>query len=263
NVPGFGNNLLIGQKPLTNKDQFIQRVDFNESNSSSWFGRYSWGDEALKQPALFENGRNILTHVWQAMISNTRVLSPTKVNEFRFGTNYFFNSTGRELAFKKNVITEVGLPNFPSPDPVSWGIPAVSIDGFSGFGDDFEGPYVNPNLTLHYGRPYQFVPPWLDTGQSEVDAYVPFIATTPNVADMSRHPVLVRVGSGDFYQNKIMRFNPAIQTARDGRLGDRLITTDYTNFAPRLGISWSPGPKWTVRTGAGIFYAQDTGNPRF
>jgi hypothetical protein len=64
-------------------------------------------------------------HVWQAMISNTRVLSPTKLNEFRFGTDYFFNSTGRELAFKKNVIAEVGLPNFPSPDPVSWGIPSV------------------------------------------------------------------------------------------------------------------------------------------
>jgi len=122
---------------------------------------------------------------------------------------------------------------------------------------------ILPNLTLNYGLRYEFVPPWLDKGQSEVDAYVPFIDTTPNVADMSRHPVLVRVGSGDFYQNKIMRFNPAIQTARDRRLGDRLITTDYTNFAPRLGISWSPGPKWTVRTGAGIFYAQDTGNPRF
>src|ERR1700720_3316669 len=71
---------------------------------------------------------------------------------------------------------------------------------------------------------------------------------------MSRHPVLVRVGSGDFYQNKIMRFDPAIQVARDGRLGDRLITADYTNFAPRLGIAWSPTSKWTVRTGAGILY---------
>ncbi len=107
------------------------------------------------------------------------------------------------------------------------------------------------------------MPPWYDKGQSEVNAYVPFIDTTPGVADLSRHPVLVRVGSGDFYQGKTMRFKDGIQVARDGRLGDRLITTDYTNFAPRLGISWSPGSKWTVRTGAGIFYAQDTGNPRF
>jgi hypothetical protein len=60
-----------------------------------------------------------------------------------------------------------------------------------------------------------------------------------------------------------MRFANGIQVARDGRLGDRLITTDYKNFAPRLGISWSPGIRWTIRTGAGIFYSQDTGNPRF
>ncbi len=80
---------------------------------------------------------------------------------------------------------------------------------------------------------------------------------------MSRHPMLVRVGSGDFYENKIMRFNSNIQTARDGRLGDRLITSDHTNFGPRLGIAWSPTSKWTARIGAGIFYAQDTGNPRF
>ena len=355
NVPVFSYNLLVQDKPITHKDQFIQRIDFNESSNSSWFGRYSWGDEALTQPALFENGRDILTHVWQAMISNTRVLSPTLVNEARFSTNYFFNSTGRELAFKKNVIAEVGLPNFPSPAPVSWGIPGVAINQFSGFGDDTEGPYVNnnttfewsdnfslvhgkhairfganirrdrfnqlgnqfargslilygdatgfafadymlgyssqdekaltlavaqfrstsqsyfaddvykvrPNLTINYGVRYELVPPWHDKGGSEVNAYVPFVDTTPNVQDLSRHPVLIRAGSGDFYQNKIIRFNSAIQTARDGRLGPNLITTDYSNFAPRLGISWSPGSKWTIRTGAGIFYAQDTGNPRF
>lgn len=122
---------------------------------------------------------------------------------------------------------------------------------------------IKPNLTINWGLRYEFVPPWYDKGQSEVDAYTPFIDTTPNVADMSRHPVLVRVGSGDFYQGKVMRFDPAIQTARDGRLGDRLITSDYNNWGPRLGIAWSPTGKWTVRTGAGIFYAQDTGNPRF
>ena len=50
---------------------------------------------------------------------------------------------------------------------------------------------------------------------------------------------------------------------RDGRLGDRLIASDHTNFAPRLGIAWSASPKWTFRAGAGIFYVQDQGNPRF
>jgi len=46
-------------------------------------------------------------------------------------------------------------------------------------------------------------------------------------------------------------------------LGDRLVADDKTNFAPRLGIAWNPSSKWVVRTGGGMFYAQDTGNPRF
>jgi hypothetical protein len=51
--------------------------------------------------------------------------------------------------------------------------------------------------------------------------------------------------------------------ARDGRLGDRLIFDDKKNFAPRVGWAWNPSEKWSYRAGTGIFYMQDTGNPRF
>jgi len=355
NAPVFDNNLLVAQKFVVDKDQFIQRIDWNESSRSSWFGRYSKSNESQLEPGMKDNGRKILTDVWQAMLSNTRTFSPTMVNEFRFGVNHFFNSTARELAYIRDVNGELGIQDFPRPGPAAWGIPSVGFNNFSGFGDDTEGPYINhnttfqwvdnfswihgshslrfgteirrdrfnqdgnqfprgsfiisgdatgfdfgdymlgyssqneaalsiataqfratsqayygddvwkvrPNLTINFGLRYEFVPPWWDKGQSEVNAYVPFVDSTPNVADPARHPVLIRVGSGDFYENKVMRFAPNIQIARDGRLGDRLITSDYTNFAPRLGISWSPTSKWTVRTGTGIFFTQDTGNPRF
>ena len=96
-----------------------------------------------------------------------------------------------------------------------------------------------------------------------MNADIPFHDTTPNVQDLSRHPVLVRIGSGDVYENTALRFAPNIQVARDGRLGDRLIFDDKLNFAPRLGWAWNPTEKWSVRAGTGIFYMQDTGNPRF
>ena len=51
--------------------------------------------------------------------------------------------------------------------------------------------------------------------------------------------------------------------ARDGRLGDRLINTDYNNFAPRLGIAFSPSAKWSIRTGFGMFYSQESKNSIF
>ena len=81
--------------------------------------------------------------------------------------------------------------------------------------------------------------------------------------DLSRHPVLVRIGSGDVYEDTVLRFAPNIQVARDGRLGDRLIFDDKKNFAPRVGWAWNPSEKWSFRAGTGIFYMQDTGNPRF
>ena len=86
-MPVLGNNLLIAQKPLRNKDQFIQRVDFNESSSSSMVWALQLGRRGAEAAGAVRERRKILTHVWQAMISNTRVLSPTKVNEFRFGAN--------------------------------------------------------------------------------------------------------------------------------------------------------------------------------
>lgn len=87
---------------------------------------------------------------------------------------------------------------------------------------------------------------------------MPFFDQGGPVADLSRHPTLVRIGEGFS-----VRFNPAIQTARDGRLRNRLVDDDKLNFAPRVGWAWTPSERWSVRTGAGMFYMQDTGNPRF
>ena len=46
-------------------------------------------------------------------------------------------------------------------------------------------------------------------------------------------------------------------------MGNRLIATDYNNFAPRLGIAWSPSEKWSVRAGFGFFYSQESKNSIF
>ena len=81
--------------------------------------------------------------------------------------------------------------------------------------------------------------------------------------DLSRHPTFIRIGNGDFYEGIPLRFNPAIKVARDGRLGDRLVRRDNNDWAPRLGIAYSPTSRWTIRAGGGMFYSQDTGNPRF
>jgi hypothetical protein len=364
----LGINHEQTNKRFIDKDQFIGRGDFIESTSSSWSGRYSWGDEVQLDPGLKLNGTKLLTQVKQVMVSNTRTIGGNKVNEARFGYNRFFNSLGRELAGSRDVVKELAIPGVASGPPVSWGIPSISISGFSGFGDDSEGPYVNTNqtwqfvdnfsltkgshsfrfggevrwdnynqignqfargaflfepnatglptaagtltantgnafadfllgyckrcevavalasadfhsrsqyyyiddswkvtskLTVNIGLRYEYTPPWLDKSGKLVNIDAKFLDNTPNIADTSRHPTFVRIGSGDFYEGTALRFNPLIKVARDGRLGERLVRDDRNDWAPRLGFAYSPSTKWTVRGGAGAFYSQDTGNPRF
>ena len=98
---------------------------------------------------MYLNGLKLATVAKQVMISNTRVFSPTKVNEFRFGYNKFFNTTGPELAFTRDVIGELNIPNLPSPDPAAWAPPGAAIQGFAGFGGG-DGPWTNNNHVFQW-----------------------------------------------------------------------------------------------------------------
>ena len=50
---------------------------------------------------------------------------------------------------------------------------------------------------------------------------------------------------------------------RNGQYGARLVNTNYINFAPRIGIAYSPNSNWVVRAGFGIFYDQESKNSIF
>jgi len=109
---------------------------------------------------------------------------------------------------------------------------------------------------------WEAVQPWKDTLQHAVNfQFRTGLPAAVNV-DPSLHPVYVRTGSGGFYDGVDFRY-VGVQTARDGRRGDRLVASDWNLFAPRLGIAYSPSSKWSFRTGFGIFYSQETANSKF
>ena len=64
--------------------------------------------------------------------ANTRILTPSLVNEFRFGYSGFYNDYANELQLKRDPIKEFGI-GLIDPAPVAWGTPGVTILGFSGF----------------------------------------------------------------------------------------------------------------------------------
>jgi hypothetical protein len=363
NTTALANNFQQAQPRQIDKDQFTLRVDFAESPNSQWFGRYSWTDEVNYNSGLKLNGTTLYTVARQYMISNTRVFSNNKVNEFRFGVNDFDNLVGLELSGKRDVVGELGIPGLSTPDPITWGIPRITnLVNVSGFGNDSSGPFainnavfqwtdnfswvlgkhslrfggeirrdrynqkgnefargsfefngvatnnpftkkggdstadlllgtmnraeaalwlafaqfrttagyfyvddtyrISPKLTVNMGLRYELTPPWLDRSQNMVSVNTTNIIQGAKVPDMSLHPVLVRTGEGDFYEDKEFRY-PGVPVARDGRLGDRLIATDRNNWAPRLGIAYNHNSRLTFRAGAGVFYSVESGNSRF
>ena len=369
-VPGDNpnRNYIRNRKRPNNADQFTTRIDFNESASSNWFGRFSWGDEFLRRLAAFEfqEGRTT-TKVYQTMLSNTRTIGPTIVNEFRFGYNQFQNDQLLRFAYERDVTTELKIPGLTAPIEAAWGTPSIGLEnGVSGFGESSEGPYVNrnhtfqvldnvsiirgkhtirfggegrrdrynqvgnqfprgsfifqakatfnpanraptghsfadfllgesrrseralgiantmfrasffylyaedtwkitPRLTLNIGVRYENSPPWRDKyrGVMNVQMFDPGVGPNGILAD-TKVPVFVRPGQGDFHEGLGYHFHDAIPKAvGDDILGHALVNRDNNDFAPRIGIAYSPTDRWSIRAGAGLFYTQDTGNPRF
>jgi hypothetical protein len=379
------NNYQFGLTVPVDKDTLTERIDFNESSKSQWFGRYSWNDESTfaANPSLGLNDGNVLyTRSSQWVLSNVRTISPTKVNEARFGYNSLFNNITQQLAAKENVDDALGVP-VKVTDPNSFGIPNIPLSqNLTSFGNPTSSPFqindkyfqfvdnfswvfgkhslrlggeyrynkfpqlgnefprgqfyfdnrftqiytptsattaqttggytgadfmlgdtydaiiavalakadfrnsewaayiddtwrVSPRLTLSLGLRWEVAQPLLDKYGFEPNVQLNQpLPNVANVQDLSKHPVYVRTGSGGFYDGIAFRYapywqgagatsGPPLQTVRDGRLGDRLINTNFKNFAPRLGIAYSPSNKWSIRTGFGIFYSEESKNSIF
>ena len=133
--------------------------------------------------------------------------------------------------------------------------------GFAFYGDDVWK--ISPRLTMNLGLRYERTPPWEDQTGKLFTVAIPADIALANVADPSLHPFFLRQGTGGDPYNGINLLWPDITVKQDGSLGNRLVATDTADWAPRIGITWNPTSKWVIRSGFGIFYSQDTGNPRF
>jgi Carboxypeptidase regulatory-like domain/TonB dependent receptor len=366
-VPGdtITSNYVREGGHATTWEQFTQRFDFVENTKSFWFGRYGWGDEEAPQFSTFaETEGRYLTTVNQAMLANTRIISSTIVNEFRFGYTQFRNDQLTHSAYVTDVIKNLGIQNVPLPPPVGWGVPTITLaNGLAGFGETVDGPFINRNHifdfvdnmsvthgahSIKFGAQYRrdrmnqlgnayprgqytfsvgsatFNPASrLNTGYSFADfllgqaqsaqlsaglsnlllrgnAYSFYVEDTWKVAPKwtvnfglryeitnpyhdkyrgfmnlqffdpgvgpngilagTKTPVLVRPGAGGVYDGTTARFWDQVPTAAGSNIlpgGDATVLTDRNDFAPRIGLAYSPSSKWTFRAGLGVFYAHD------
>jgi hypothetical protein len=150
NLPGLSSNYTQTNSAPQNRDGFTLRMDFVESDKSQWTGRYSWGDENQANTGISITGSKILTNYEQYLGTNTRTITPTLVNEARFGYTRLSNSLGTYSAYNVDSVSALGIPNLASGAPVSWGVPFASFagDGFGAIGDTQDGPYFINDNTL-------------------------------------------------------------------------------------------------------------------
>ncbi|MGH9428007.1 MAG: TonB-dependent receptor domain-containing protein, partial [Terriglobia bacterium] len=118
---------------------------------------------------------------------------------------------------------------------------------------------INRKLTLSLGIRYENTPPFHDKYRGIMN-----LDLQSGILDATKVPVLTRPGAGGFHEGMFFHFADAIpKQAGDEFLGRATVRRDGNDFAPRIGIAYSPTDRWSVRTGFGLFYSQDTGNPRF
>ena len=144
------NNFLSNEGERTNSDQLTSRFDWNESASSNWFARYSISDELQYQPlAVPDLGTNVDTRVHQGALANTRIFGPSVVNEMRLGVSRLVNGNIQQRANGEDIVRQLGIGGLAT-NPLFYGVPVVSITGFSSVGECNDCPFVNWDMIYQF-----------------------------------------------------------------------------------------------------------------
>lgn len=124
---------------------------------------------------------------------------------------------------------------------------------------------ITPKLTLSMGLRYELTPPFYDTKGDLFNVYLPHIVYG-GPADPSQYPQFMRQGNcnaSDVYNGIQIQWPQIKTTCSNGILSPNLMKTEYLDFAPRIGVSYSPDSKTVFRLGFGGFYNQDAGNAEY
>ena len=93
---------------------------------------------------------------------------------------------------------------------------------------------------------------------------MPYLDSTPQVADQSRYPKFIRQGNVQPIRTPASICAGPTSTCSATAASATVWCRPTTTISRRASASpIRPTSKWVIRTGAGMFYNQDTGNPRF
>jgi outer membrane receptor protein involved in Fe transport len=140
-------------------------------------------------------------------------------------------------------VTGIPYADFLAGDVYGWYVyeydptSAHSWNGALFASDDYK---VTPHLTLNLGLRYQLQSGW-GVAFNAFGNYDPFLPNTAN-GGLYHGAILFGGQSDTVYGGPIS----SLKTIQNG---------DYREFAPRVGLAWSPREKWVIRASYGLFDA--------
>ncbi|MFN3322240.1 MAG: carboxypeptidase regulatory-like domain-containing protein [Bryobacteraceae bacterium] len=143
-----GNNFFATLSDTSDNNQGMIRLDHRFNDSNSIFFRYSLFDGIEASPSPIDNGglsNNIRTQ--NIAFNYTHVFGPSLIYELRAGYNRPTYLTLQDGAFQIDFARQLGLRNLLT-DPIGWGVPNISLTGFSGMGTD-ANPTTQVSNTYH------------------------------------------------------------------------------------------------------------------
>ncbi len=202
-------NLFVTTRAFNNVDSFIIKLDHNFDEKNQFTGRYYFGDSEQSFPLALLAG-NVLpgfntftpTRVQLVSLSHVNVISPTKLNEARFGYNRFAEDFFPEdRAFDPNSIglntgvtnpQDFGLPfirirNDPqlgsaiAPLGATLSVPRGRVDTNWHFIDNFSWQFTRHQVKLGYEFRRTFINQFFDAGyrgRLDFDSLADFLAGT-------------------------------------------------------------------------------------
>ncbi|MBS1873714.1 MAG: TonB-dependent receptor [Acidobacteria bacterium] len=147
NLTGLANNLSVAVPSYLRYNQTVDRVDQNLGDKIRLYARahwQEWNTFAGNQNAV--NGTTVPTTITNYTLGYTHTLTPSLVNDFRVGRNFFRSDALNYFAVSglKSAGTDLGITGFNGDTQYgNPGLPDFNITGFNGLANGSTNWYQN------------------------------------------------------------------------------------------------------------------------
>jgi hypothetical protein len=255
-VNGYTNNYLDNEGRRSDNDQYTIRGDYNMSQKSQIYGRFSHTGDAgylpLTTPGL---GYNNDVKAWQGLIANTLAFGPNRVNEFKFAVARLASANQQPSANQNNYVSQLGIGGIPTNIAQYWGVPVFQFGGgsISTVGECSDCPFVNHDTIFQ----------WTDNFSWTIGKHSFRFGTDDRRVRYNQIGAVVARGrftfNGTYTANPALASPPAQNDLADFLLGD-IATSEGQGGAPIAAFrgfslnfyamdSWKVTPKLTINYG--------------